>query len=127
MCKIRCGSRCPAVTQAVTKAEIAIRTVVAVNIDLALRYGLVYPAGILEPVEVEILPERGGTHTEHSAPVLLHRIQCTVIIAGKRDRAQRVVAEECRIAVRTADRQQLAVYLLRVAEARAHHERCSLL
>ena len=51
-------------------------------------------AGVLQPVEVEILPEGGGAEVEHPPPVVPEQVECAGDVSGRRARQQYEITVE---------------------------------
>src|SRR5690606_10189089 len=81
-------------TKAVAEAGVTVITKIAVNIVHPLRRQLVYPCCVLHPLNVEVLPEGGGTHVEHPAPVVADDLQRLILHTGQREGIEHVEAIE---------------------------------
>ncbi|MNC13345.1 hypothetical protein D3C75_610890 [compost metagenome] len=89
-----CWTGGPAVAQAVPVALVAIAPVGAVHIHLALRSQLIDPRCILQPADIEILPEGGGSQRQHASPVGPDAVQAAADISRFSARLQNVVSVE---------------------------------
>ncbi len=88
------GSAGPAVAKAVPEAFVAVGAEVAMDILLAGRDKFVDAGGIGDPIEVEILPEGGGSEVEHGAPVSADEIEGGLGVAGFGQCLQHIEAVE---------------------------------
>ena len=125
--QVGAGTGGPAVAEGMTELDVAIVAVVAVDVHLALGDHLVDAAGVLHPVKIEVLPEGGGAHIQHTAPVLLHIAQSACVVACHGFGGHDVVAHEGGVAVAAAGDHDPLVDLDGVGKPCQHHEGVGLL
>ena len=77
-----------------TEQCVAICTEVAVNVSFALGNDLVDRRAVFQPIKVEVLPEGGGTHIKHRAPILSDVVERADEVARKRFCLEQIVTEE---------------------------------
>jgi hypothetical protein len=112
----------PAVTEAVTKALVAVVAEIAMNVFEARRDQLVYPSGVLGPVQIEVLPERRGAKVEHRTPVLADAIDGAPVVARHSAGLQNVISVERAHAFGAVDRHNLAVEFDRIVQSRKGYQ-----
>ncbi len=73
----------PTMAETVAEAGVAVIPEIAMNIVHLLRRKLVYPRRVLHPLDVKVFPESGGTHVEHSTPIVADDLQRLILHAGQ--------------------------------------------
>jgi len=82
--------RGPAMAEAVAIAGVTVSPEGTMDVVFPFHRKFIDPGGVLHPLHVEILPEGGGSHIEHSAPVSLDDVQGLVVHAGQPEGLQHI-------------------------------------
>ena len=70
-------SRCPSMAQAMAQSLVAESAEVCVYVGAARNGHFIQTSWlVLQPFQIKVLPETGGAHVKHSAPVASYQLQC---------------------------------------------------